>query len=750
MATIKDVSALAGVSIGTVSNYLNKSKPVKAETAKRIADAIQQTSYQPNFLAKNLRTKQYNDIGILLPNFEDHYYIKVLEGIESVFRTTDFTINLALSHERKDYEISCIEAFAKKQVCGLIVFTCIPDEWKKYYETFTERNIPLVLIDRKMPGLESSFVMTDNYTTFLKLTKQLIDSDKRNLLLFTGPQKYFSEAECIRGFSTAFTHAGLEPLNTHIVSSISGKEDAFRAIASISELLFKSKPDAILTTSENKAKGIIESLAFLGYSQEEIPVITLGEEHWNTLTYSMASISTLRPAIKIGASAATMLLDEIQRPIVESKTMIFTDRLAKEKLETYPLFAPKKEKIIRKQTEINVMMMDMPQSHALKSILDNFTATYGIKVNMTIIPHQKLLHRILESKNGDDNDVIMYDIPWLETLTQNDILSDITIRTKESDAYQELFFPKAAEFFGQWKEKVYGLPFMYAPQVLYYRKDLFEAEPNKIAFKKKFKSVLQPPKTWKEFNAITQFFTSDSTSIPYGTSFPAAYPECFAPEIYLRLLSFNKEDPIMKSSMNLFLNTQNVLKSYVAILRLLKYVKPDYMDANEESVVRDFLNGETAMLITYPSYFNKIAMQTNKTIKEEQIGYSEIPGGIPILGGWGLGINEKSPRQQEAYQFLKWACMDTISSYFSILGGFSAVRNTYTNDELTKLYPWFPLYTSAYKTAKPILPPTNSQGLLIAQNEIDTIVCKNFYALMESKTDLQKAISETQRELGEL
>ncbi|NLE15992.1 MAG: LacI family transcriptional regulator, partial [Spirochaetales bacterium] len=51
MATIKDVSVLAGVSIGTVSNYLNKTKPVNPETAKRIADAIKKTSYQPNYLA---------------------------------------------------------------------------------------------------------------------------------------------------------------------------------------------------------------------------------------------------------------------------------------------------------------------------------------------------------------------------------------------------------------------------------------------------------------------------------------------------------------------------------------------------------------------------------------------------------------------------------------------------------------------------------------------------------------------------
>ncbi len=754
MATIKDVSVLAGVSIGTVSNYLNKTKPVNPETANRIAKAIEETSYKPNYLAKNLRTKQYNDIGVLIPNFEDNYYIKVLEGIEAIFRNTPYTINLALSYERKDYEIKCIETFAQKQICGLIVFTCIPDNWEKYYETFTGRNIPLVLIDRKMEGLESSFVMTDNYTTILKITKQLLHDKGKNLFLFTGPEKYFCEAECVRGFTTAFTRSGTDISQRQIVTSLISKEDSFRAIVNISETLKNNRPDAILTTSENKAKGIIESLIFLGYSQNEIPVITLGEEHWNSLTYSMASLSTRRPAIKLGSSAATILLDEIERPVLESKNLIFSDQFSQESLKNHPLFMKVKEKTPPITKEINVLMLDTTQTHALIRIINNFTVHSGIKAKISVIPHQKLFDRIIKEKiqpnRSESADVIMYDIPWLETLIQNGILADITEDTKESDKYHDLFFPRTAEFFGQWRDKVYGLPFMYAPQILYYRKDLFEDENNKNSYKKIFRSNLQPPTTWKEFNTITQFFTAYNDTIDYGTSFPAAYPECLAPEIYLRLLSFIKNDSILHSSINLLLNNQNVLKSYVSILRLLKFVKPNYMESNEESVVRDFLNGETAMLITYPSFFNKIALQTDQVINEENIGYSEIPGGIPILGGWGLGVNASSEKVSESYQFLKWACMDKISPYFSVLGGFSAVQKTYCNDDLTKLYPWFPLYSSSYKLGKPIIPPSNKEGEKIPQNQVDTIVCNWFYKLMKKEINVQEAIMNTTSELSHL
>ncbi|NLA92879.1 MAG: extracellular solute-binding protein [Spirochaetales bacterium] len=743
MATIKDVAALAGVSTGTVSNYLNKTKPVSPETAQKIADAIKQCAYKPNYLAKNLRTKQYNDVGVLLPNFEDNYYIKVLQGIEVVFRDTPYTINLSLSHERKDYEISCIESFARKQICGLIVFTSIPGEWKKYYDTFINRGIPLVLIDRKMEGLESSFVMSDNYATILKITRELTLNGERNLWLLTGPQEYFCESECIRGFENGLAQGE----EGKIITSLLTKEDAFRAIVGLSDELREEPPTAIITTSENKAKGIIESLKFLGYCQREIPVITLGEENWNQMTGSMAALATSRPAIKIGSTAASILIEEIENPVLESKNIFFSDSIARENLKNYPLFSAPKGQVVHSSEPLNVLMLDTIQTHALKKIVDNFKETYGIEAKITVVNHQNLLDRIMEEGNSD---VIMYDMPWLQTLIQNGLLADLTEFTKESNRYQELFLPRTAELFGQWREKVYGFPFMYALQILYYRKDLFENSENRSRYRRRYRSELLPPTTWKEFNTIAQFFTQNCDSVEWGTSFPAAYPECLAPEIYLRLLSFERNNLIINSSINLFLNNQNVLKAYVAILRLLKYVKPDYRHANDESVVKDFFNGKTAMVITYPPFFNKVALQTNQVIKEEDIGYSEIPGGIPILGGWGLGINSKSSRIEDAYKFIKWACMDNISSYFSVLGGFSAVQKTYQNDELAKLYPWFPLYSAAHRVAKPIVPPLNRQGTVIPQNSVDDIICDRFYEILERETEVHEAIKNTQSDLASL
>ncbi|WP_379687847.1 LacI family DNA-binding transcriptional regulator [Mediterraneibacter gnavus] len=67
MATLKDVANLAGVSIATVSNYLNNTKPVSKEISKKIQDAVNELHYSINLNAKNLKSKINTDIGVILP-----------------------------------------------------------------------------------------------------------------------------------------------------------------------------------------------------------------------------------------------------------------------------------------------------------------------------------------------------------------------------------------------------------------------------------------------------------------------------------------------------------------------------------------------------------------------------------------------------------------------------------------------------------------------------------------------------------
>lgn len=115
MATIKDVARMAGVSIATVSNYLNQTKPVSREASSRIQEAVDTLQYAQNLSAKNLKSNSYTDVGIILPNFDDTYYVQVFQGIESTFQNTGYYTNLAFSYDIPDFEQNIIHNFLKNK-----------------------------------------------------------------------------------------------------------------------------------------------------------------------------------------------------------------------------------------------------------------------------------------------------------------------------------------------------------------------------------------------------------------------------------------------------------------------------------------------------------------------------------------------------------------------------------------------------------------------------------------------------------
>ena len=172
MATIKDVAKEAGVCIATVSNYINHSRPVSRETAKIIQKAIDKLHYSPNMLARSVRNQSNKDIGVILPDLDDSYYVQVYQGIKSHFRDTDYSVNVEFSENVPEFEHRIAESFLRKKICGLILVSCRPNSWKFYYDNFTSQGIPIVLLDRNIHGLAADFISFDNYNVMKSMTER--------------------------------------------------------------------------------------------------------------------------------------------------------------------------------------------------------------------------------------------------------------------------------------------------------------------------------------------------------------------------------------------------------------------------------------------------------------------------------------------------------------------------------------------------------------------------------------------------
>lgn len=745
MATIKDVARLAGVSVGTVSNYLNKTKPVSRATATRISDAVRQLQYAPNFSAKSLKSSVYKDIGVILPNLNDSYYVQLYQGIESAFHGSDYYLNLRFSYDIPEIETKAAMDMLSKQVSGLIVVTCQPDNRKFYYEHFTRDNRALVLVDRAITQLDASTVFFDSRSIMEKITGHLLASGMGPVHLMTGPENYSCEAACIEGFCAACREAGDADPRQNILHIELNKEDAFRKTT---RLLKRTIPGSILATSELTATGIVEALQLLGYQPEDIPVITLGEEHWNKFTQTFAKFSVARPAIKMGTEAARILLDKIQNPdcresihrVLQADCDDTIQKLRQRLLPQRAVSSPPTRRSIR------VLMLDTPAVHAFCRLIKHFENRTGIRVQVDFKPHNQIFDQIIRSHTGESGgyDVYMYDIPWLPMLAARGVLKELSARLGELDVPN--FLAGSMENYGLYKGGYYGVPLVYAPQMLYYRKNLFEDYTLCTRYEKLYGAPLKPPRTFTEFETVAKFFSTQTVQIPYGISVPAAYPECLAPELYMRLRAYGSE--VIDGKGNVVINNPRSIRAYANLLQSIRSAKPDYMQATDVSAVSDFLQGETAMLITYPGFLTDVSdLRKNKQIGS--IGCTYIPGRTPLLGGWGMGIDSRSSIE-DAFAFLKWACNEEMGNYFSMLGGYCAIRSAYTNDELVNLYPWLTLYESINAYCQPMLPSVSTGGTVISPNRIDEIVCKWLYLLIDNKIEIPDALARTQEDLERL
>lgn len=731
MATIKDVASLAGVSIATVSNYINGTKPVSKDVESRIRQAIEELQYEQNLAARNLRAKQFREVGVILPNFDDAYYVQMFQGIENALAEGGYSVNISFSYDNPEEELKCCQSLLRKQISGLILVSCRPDSWQYYYDNFTAKGRPLVMIDRQIKGLDANFVCLDNFEMIHQITDTLLDDGYRQIFLFTGAEDFTCEQACIRGFSEAYERHGIHPKPEQLVQCDISKEDAFRRIV---HLMHGYRPECILASSGLMATGIMEGLRLLGYGDDDIPVITLGEEHWNLFTQSHASMTTSRPAIKVGDTAASLMLKQLSSSLDDTERVVLHDALS-----AAPVFpAPREDD--PEQPAVRLLLLDNPTVHTFRSLIRNFELETGVKTEVTLLPHREILQTLLQE--ADQYDVLMFDIPWIARLCEQQVLADITAPLNDLDPSR--FFPGCLQFFGDHRGRHYGIPFMYAPQMLYYRKDLFDDPHLQRDFAKKYDTTLRPPLTLKEYNAVADFFTNQTEAVPYGISVAAAYNECLAPEIHFRMQGFGGH--ICDGSGKVDFDNLQTLKAYINLKRALTFAKPDVLQTTDVSAADDFCNGETAMLITYPVFLEGAA----KLRKNNHIGCSLIPGRAPILGGWSLGVSQGSARKEDAFRFLAWCCSEQISNYFTIMGGQTAITATYTNDELVKINPWLPLYYRAYSYAQPQPIPVMQTGRTAPMEQVDDVLCRWAYEMIRRDMEVQDVIQLTQRDLKDL
>src|SRR3989304_9670876 len=172
MPTVLDVAKRAGVAPITVSRVINNSGYISQPTRERVEAAVKELGYVPNTLARGLRSKRTNTLAFVVTDIMNPYFTLMARGVEDVAGNSDYTVVYCNTDESETKEEKYANILAQRQVDGvLLVPACGNVKTIKFLES---NDITVVVLDRRVSGVETDFVRSDSENGAKSLIKLLI------------------------------------------------------------------------------------------------------------------------------------------------------------------------------------------------------------------------------------------------------------------------------------------------------------------------------------------------------------------------------------------------------------------------------------------------------------------------------------------------------------------------------------------------------------------------------------------------
>ncbi|TCZ64786.1 LacI family DNA-binding transcriptional regulator [Roseicella aquatilis] len=324
-ATISDVAREAGVSKTSVSRFLNgEQSTLSPGLRRRIDSAIQQLGYQPSQLARSLKGGRTRLIGFVVADIENPYSVAVLHGAEAACREQGYTLVVCNTGGDRALERRTLAALTSYNVEGLILNTA---GWPEGLPPdVTASDVPIVLIDRRLPGHAFDFVGLDNAAMTGLAVQHLTDRGFGHLGFFAqnlagvSARLERAAAFCAAAARTEGCVGEVHELGDADPAAVDGALKAFLAAG-------RGRPVAVLAASGLVTLRIVQSAARLRLRiPEDFGLVGFDELEWSALV--PPGITTIeQPTKDIGASAVRGLLRRLAGDASPAQDVIFLGRI---------------------------------------------------------------------------------------------------------------------------------------------------------------------------------------------------------------------------------------------------------------------------------------------------------------------------------------------------------------------------------------------------------------------------------------
>jgi len=306
-STIRDVAAYSGLSLGTISKYIN-GRTTKEKTRLKIEEAIQKLNYKPNTIAKGLRNARSFTIGVLMSKLNSNFNAIIISALEEYLLPLGYGVIVSECHENENMEIEKVKFLLHQMVDGIVIMPY--STTGKQIEIIEESKTPFVVIDQLLRRHKTDGVVLDNVAAVEEPVEELVKRGHRNIAIITGNTARYSTAKSrLTGYKKVMNRHHIPLTEEYIRNGNYSVDGGYSALLDLFRL--KKPPSALMVTNYDMTLGTIlavnhlhltipDSLSVVGF--DDLPPISV-------LSPPLSIIS--QPMVEMGRSTAQLLFRRI-------------------------------------------------------------------------------------------------------------------------------------------------------------------------------------------------------------------------------------------------------------------------------------------------------------------------------------------------------------------------------------------------------------------------------------------------------
>ena len=310
--TIDDVAKLAGVSRATAGRVVGNYGSVSEKSRERVWDAVRQLDYQPNLIARGLRSQTTKTIAVIVGSIRNTYSTALVYAVEKEAQKKGYNVLICTTHEDIEKELKHLKDLNSRKVDGVILMSAYRADanMDKKYKEFYISKLPIVFVDRNIPGINRDVIQSENFDASYKATKYLMDMGHRKIGIIA-TSNFSTVQERIKGYKAAFANAGIE-YDESLIASVDELSD--KMSRKVCHEFLEEHPDitALYILNNSLCSGVLLDLKERQMKiPQDISLLVWDDEEYNELL----DITTIeQPITEIVKQATRRLFELIGEP----------------------------------------------------------------------------------------------------------------------------------------------------------------------------------------------------------------------------------------------------------------------------------------------------------------------------------------------------------------------------------------------------------------------------------------------------